>query len=104
MIPLTNPNNDVDIKLIISDPKINIRRCPDRMFAPKRNPNDIALDVYDNASINTNTGTNTNGVPLGTNKPKNFHPWIYNPNITLPIHRANENDTIATNCADIANE
>lgn len=98
------PNNDELIKLIISEPKISIRRWPDKILAPRRKPKDIALDEYDNASIRTNTGTRGKGVPLGTNRPKNPHPCKYNPNITLPNHNAKLNDTIATNCADIANE
>ncbi|KAI5967792.1 hypothetical protein KGF55_000086 (mitochondrion) [Candida pseudojiufengensis] len=72
---------------MINEPRINITR-----------------DVYDKASINTNTGTNAKGVPLGTNKAKKPQPCKYNPKITLPNHKANENDTIATNCAEIANE
>jgi hypothetical protein len=44
------------------------------MFALKRKPKDNALELYDNVSIKTKTGTNANGVPVGTNKLKKFQP------------------------------
>ena len=74
------------------------------MFADKRKPNDIALELYDKVSIKTNTGTKGKGVPLGTNKPKKPKPCLLKPIKVTPIHKDKLNDIIATNCADIANE
>lgn len=67
------------------------------MLAPKRSPNEIALDEYDKASIRTSTGTKGSGVPLGTNSAKNPQPCKYRPKITLPSHNARLKATIATN-------
>ncbi|KAG0668898.1 hypothetical protein C6P40_005004, partial [Pichia californica] len=65
-------------------------------------PNDTALAEYDNNSINTNNGTNGNGVPTGTNKLKNTTLCKYNPNIVKPIHKLNEIEIINTILVAIA--
>ncbi|KAG7866149.1 hypothetical protein KL916_005441 (mitochondrion) [Ogataea parapolymorpha] len=69
---------------------MDIRRCPDKVLAANRNPNEIATAVYDNNSINTNTGTNGKGVPDGTNKTKNTALFKNNPNIVNPIHKTTD--------------
>lgn len=104
MKPPMKPNIDVDIRLKINEPKININKWPDKTLADKRKPNDIALELYDIVSIKTKIGTNGKGVPLGTNNEKNTHPCLAKPNIVILNHKLVLNETIPTNWADIANE
>lgn len=93
-----NPNTkviiEIDINPKINVDKITINKWPLNVLAPNRNPNEMARAAYDNNSINTNTGTNGNGVPAGTNNPKNSHLWMNNPKIVTPNH--NDTDNIIT--------
>lgn len=52
--------------------KIATRQWPAVKLANNRRPNDTARAKYETSSINTNNGTNANGVPAGTKNEKNL--------------------------------
>lgn len=84
-IKVTKKINKLDVNnLNKKEDKMAIRVCPATIFAKSRKPRETALAKYDTNSINTNNGTNPNGVPAGTKNEKNLIPCLVRLKIVTP--------------------
>lgn len=53
-------------------------------------------------SIRTSKGNNANGQPAGTNKEKNFKPYVWNPKIVAPKTIVKLREKVNTKCEVVA--